>query len=162
MTNLYSASQGLDSQHREPELILNGDLLLVLLNESGVRGWRKVLERPIRDSASSITLCRNTARREGDFFGFCVAEDGESNSPKFQITFSHNASTSLYPTHLNFVRWTRVLYGLRMSKSVSYFKDWLSSWAASGGNGYAACVWTVSNTKFAVSFVSRALGKATE
>lgn len=75
---------------------------------------------------------------------------------------SRDVSAEVSPTHLNFVLWTRVLYGLKTNNSVSYFRAWRPSCAASGGNGYAACVWTVSNTKFAVWFVSRALGKATE
>jgi len=82
MTNLRSASQGLDGQHRESKFIVNRDLLLVLLNESGIRGRREIVERPVRDSASGITLGHNTIRREGDVFGFCVAEDRESNSPR--------------------------------------------------------------------------------
>lgn len=82
VTDLRSALQALDGQHRESELIVDGDLLLVLLNESGIRGGRKIVERPVRDSASGIALGRDTVRREGDFFWLCITEDRESNSPK--------------------------------------------------------------------------------
>ena len=82
VTDLRGVLQTLDGQHGEPELIVDGDLLLVLLNESGIRGGRKVIERSVSDSGSGVTLGRNAARREGDLFGFCVTEDRESNSPR--------------------------------------------------------------------------------
>lgn len=121
------------------------------------------MERPVRDGSPSGTLGRDTACRESDFFGFCVTDDRESNSPIIEGNPSVAIPTLHRSTaHLNFVLWTRVLYGLRTNKPVSYFRAWRSFWATSGGNGYVACVWMVSNTKFAVWFVSRALGKATE
>lgn len=82
VTNLRGASQRLDGQCRESEVIVDGDLLLVLLNEGGVRGGWEIIERSVRDSASSSTLGRDAARREGDLFGLCVTEDRESNSPR--------------------------------------------------------------------------------
>jgi hypothetical protein len=75
VTDLRDASQALDGQHRESELIVEGDLLLVLLNESGIRRGRKIAERSVRDSASGGTLGHDVVRREGDFFGFCMTED---------------------------------------------------------------------------------------
>ena len=82
VTDFCGAPQILDGQHRESELVVDGNLLLVLLNESGVRrGW-KIMERPIRDSSPGITLGRDTARREGNFCGFCVTEDRESNGSR--------------------------------------------------------------------------------
>ena len=82
VTDFRSAPQGLDGQHRESEFIMDGDLLLVLLNEGGIRGGWEIMERPIRDTASGSTFCRDAVRREGDFFGFCVTEDRESNRPR--------------------------------------------------------------------------------
>jgi hypothetical protein len=75
VTDPRNASQTLDSQHRESEFIMEGDLRLVLLNGSGIRGGRKVAERPIRDSSSGSTLGCDAARREGHFFECCVTED---------------------------------------------------------------------------------------
>jgi hypothetical protein len=66
VADLRGASQSLDGQHGESELIADGDLLLVLLNESGIRRGRKIMEWPIRDSTPSIAFGRDTARREGD------------------------------------------------------------------------------------------------
>ena len=104
VTDLRGALQTLDGQHREPELIVDGDLLLVLLNESGIRGGRKVTERSVSDSGSGVTLGRDTSRREGNFFGFCITEDRESNSPGI-IEDSSATMSALHepPTHLNFV-----------------------------------------------------------
>lgn len=82
VANLRGASQSLDGQHRESEVIVNGDPLLVFLNEGSIRGGRDIVERSIRDSDSGSTLGRDASRREGDLFGFRVAEDRESNSPK--------------------------------------------------------------------------------
>ena len=93
VTDLRGASQALDGQHREPELVVNGDLLLVLLNKSGVRGGWEIVEWPIRDSASGVSLGRDTACRESDFFGFCVTEDREPNSPRIEGNPSAAIST---------------------------------------------------------------------
>ena len=87
MTDLRSTLQGLDGQHRESVLIVDGDLPLVLLNEGGIRRW-KIMEWPVRDAASSVTFGHDTVRREGDFFGFRVAEDRESDSPRCWKTVS--------------------------------------------------------------------------
>jgi hypothetical protein len=81
VTDLRNASQALDGQHRESELIVEGDLFLVLLNKSGIRRGRKIAEWPVRDSASGGTLGRDVVRREGDFFGFCMTEDRGSIGP---------------------------------------------------------------------------------
>lgn len=83
VADFRSTLQALDGQHRESILIVDGDLLLVLLNESGIGGGWKIMERPVRDNASGIILGRNIVRRKGGFFGLCVTEDGESNSPRY-------------------------------------------------------------------------------
>lgn len=64
VANLRNAPQGSNGQHRESKVIVNGDLLLVLLSESGVRGRRKIRKWPIRDSGSGVALGGDTARSE--------------------------------------------------------------------------------------------------
>ena len=54
------------------------------------------MERPIRDSASGITLGRDAARREGNFFGFRVTEDRESNSSRMAGYSSAAMSAPMY------------------------------------------------------------------
>ena len=97
VADFCGASQVLDGQYRESELIVDGNLLLVLLNESGVRGGWEIMERPIRDSASGVTLGRDTSRREGNFFGFCITEDRESNSSRMAGYSSATMSALMYP-----------------------------------------------------------------
>jgi len=57
------------------------------------------VEWPVRDCASSVAFGRNIVPGEGDFFEFCVTEDGESNSPKCSKTVSHDVrATDFRPT----------------------------------------------------------------
>jgi hypothetical protein len=84
VADLRNASQALDGQHSESEFIAQGDLRLVLLNGGSFRGGRKIAERPVRDSASGGTLCRDAVRREDVFFGLCMTEDGESIDSKLE------------------------------------------------------------------------------
>jgi len=94
VTNLCSASQTLYGQHWESKLVVDGDLLLVLLDESGIRGGWEIMERSIRDSASALAFGRNIVRGEGDLFGLCVTEDRKSNSPRYRKTVSHDISAT--------------------------------------------------------------------
>jgi len=102
VADLRSTPQALDSQHRESELIVDRDFLLILLNESGVRGGRKIMEGPVRDSASGIAHCRNTTCREGDFLGFGMTDDRESNSPGRRKTVSHDKGAKVFSHILEF------------------------------------------------------------
>lgn len=141
VANLRGALQSLDGQHGESEVIVDGDLLLVLLNEGSIRGGWDIIERSVRNGDSGSTLGRDAARCEGNFFGLRVAEDRESNSP--EIVGDLSAARQVWDgsaTCLSFVLWTWVLYGLRTNKSVSYLRVWRPSWVASGGKGCAACV----------------------
>ena len=88
VTDLCGAPQALYGQHGESKLVLDGYFLLVLLHESGVRGGWKIMERSVGDSAPSVALCRDIVRCEGDLFGFCVTEDGKSNSPRWSKVVS--------------------------------------------------------------------------
>lgn len=64
-------------------------------------------------------------------------------------------------THLIFVLWTSVLYGLNTNKSVSYLRNCVSFCSTCLGHGYVACVCTVSSTRFAEAFALRVLGNST-
>lgn len=131
VADLRSAPQALDSQHGESEIIMNEDLLLVLLGESGIRGGGKIRKWPISDSGSSVTLGGDTACRECDFFGLCIAENRGPNGARRVKDINRGViAITKFVTDLNFVFWVSVLYGLRTNRSVSYFRDWGSSWAA--------------------------------
>ena len=91
VTDLCGALQVLESYHRERKLVVDGDFLLMLVNESGVRGGREVGEWPVRDRASGIALGSDTSRRECDFFGVRITEDGGSDGAMHRKIVSGNA-----------------------------------------------------------------------
>ena len=90
VTDLCGAPQTLYGQHGESKLVVDGDLFLVLLEESCIRGWWKIMERTVRDSASALAFGRDAIRGKGGLFGLCVTEDRKSNSPGYWKTVSHD------------------------------------------------------------------------
>ena len=94
VTNLCSASQALYGQHGESKLVVDGDLLLILLDESDIRGGWEIMERSIRDSAPALAFGRDIVRGEGGLLGLCVTEDRKSNSPGCWKIVSHDVSTT--------------------------------------------------------------------
>jgi len=94
VTDLCSAPQTLYGQHGESKLVVDGNLLLVLLDETGIRGGWKIMERSVRDGASVLAFGRDIVRGEGGLFGLCVAEDRKSNSSRYWKTVSHDVSVT--------------------------------------------------------------------
>ena len=92
VTDLCCAPQTLYGQHRESKLVVDGNLLLVLLDESGIGGGWKIMERSIRDSAPVLTFGRDIVRGEGGLFWLCVTEDWKPNSPRRWEPISHDVS----------------------------------------------------------------------
>jgi hypothetical protein len=99
MADFNGPPQASDGQHREPELIKDGDLLLVLLNEIGIRGGWKVGEWPEYNGASAIRLGGYAPRRECDFFWLCVTEDRESYGARCGKVVSLGVTITLKSIH---------------------------------------------------------------